>query len=103
MYMQMQKHIWHSKFYIQMKRHIWHDKFYIQMHKHIWHDKFYIQMHKHIWHDKFYIQMQETHLAWQILYPNLNLPGYDVCYMEISKYVYPVMYLVGYRELWVTW
>ena len=37
----------------------------------------------------------ETHLAWQILYPNLNmvtfdLPGYDVCYMELSKYVCPV-------------
>ena len=40
------------------------------------------------------------------IYPNLNmvtfdLPGYDVCYMELSKYVCPVVhvYLVCCREL----
>ena len=28
-----------------------------------------------------------------------DLPGYDVCYMELSKYVCLVVYLVCCREL----
>ena len=100
MYIQIKKRIRHDKFYNPNKEthsvYVYHDKFYIQMKKYIQHD-FYIQMKKHIWHDKhstgqILYPNEETYLAWQILYLNLNmvtfdLPRYDVHYMEIFNNV----------------
>ena len=46
---------------------------------------------------------EETHLAWQILYPKLNMWPLTCQVMMCIIWNFPSMYLVCCRELWVTW